>query len=900
MTGSLYITETAAASGDTAGLGQIWVKNATPNELWFTDDAGTDVQLGTAGAGDISDVGPGYASGAAFTDGVVSTGSTALVWEGTSDDAHEWRMNVPEDPAADYIISWPSQSISFSDGFNPDGAVDIDYGSEDITDHTFVTDGTGDGEIVLPDESIGTLEIVDATILVGDMAANSIDSDQYVDESVDIAHLGVDVTGFLSPGILTGGAISEGTNAGTYKIAALTAALRDEDAVNGTMVYQTLSEQDNQSITAADTTYIVTLTEDGDANPTVSLTTSNPFLASKDAIPIGRVMKDGSDNVHYISGGFNFDNAAAHGHLRDRELDGLVLATGQTIAYTGTNQFTMTQGSGWGGWNRFSLASYDSSSTNFTPVYSDGGAGFTEGGATGTLDYTHYDDGDGTLGTVSNNKYCTFWVFRHVDDGDVYVRYGTVNDTLAVAELEQIPTLPAHLSAFGVLIGKIVMPQAGGSFTDVQMAHDTIFVGTAVSDHGNLSGLGDDDHTQYLELDGTDVMTGSLTIGDNSDVDYSITFDGDTSDGVLNYDEDNADFEFDQDVTSTGTMTASEFSGGGASLTAVDAATGDSATAFFDAGTIEHEWGGLQADVSAYTGLIGITGADTTVEVDTFSELDTAIADKTLVNEEDAVTWDALGTFSLGITITTGDPLTLGAVRWDDGSDKIDGEQLADNTVDADSLDWGAFTDLGESGAVTWGNITAGELANDTVLFEDLDDDGNYGPWTGVWDWTGGTVELPNGANPTTDAAGRIAIDSDDNFIEFYGSESRAVPTVYTWTKTLAFPDLLQAEADAQPLWFFPAEAYPHGITVTDIHYHASASQSDTHVLEEWTHANPPAHSSDIESIAFSASTIAEDDGTLSDGAIAADGWVFIDLDASVEDMSWLTVSMTFKVNPGD
>lgn len=38
------------------------------------------------------------------------------------------------------------------------------------------------------------------------------------------------------------------------------------------------------------------------------------------------------------------------------------------------------------------------------------------------------------------------------------------------------------------------------------------------------------------------------------------------------------------------------------------ALTGDTATAFFASGTIEHERGGLEADVSAYDGLIGITG----------------------------------------------------------------------------------------------------------------------------------------------------------------------------------------------------------------------------------------------------------------------------------------------------
>jgi len=46
----------------------------------------------------------------------------------------------------------------------------------------------------------------------------------------------------------------------------------------------------------------------------------------------------------------------------------------------------------------------------------------------------------------------------------------------------------------------------------------------------------------------------NLTLGNNDDADPAITFDGDTSDGVLNYDEDNADFEFDQDVTTTGAL----------------------------------------------------------------------------------------------------------------------------------------------------------------------------------------------------------------------------------------------------------------------------------------------------------------------------------------------------------
>lgn len=43
--GTITLKEQANADGDTAAYGQIWIKTATPNELWFTDDGGTDHQI---------------------------------------------------------------------------------------------------------------------------------------------------------------------------------------------------------------------------------------------------------------------------------------------------------------------------------------------------------------------------------------------------------------------------------------------------------------------------------------------------------------------------------------------------------------------------------------------------------------------------------------------------------------------------------------------------------------------------------------------------------------------------------------------------------------------------------------------------------------------------------------
>lgn len=50
QTGKTQLTVDAVRSAADATWGHIWVKNDDPNTLWFTDDDGTDFQLGTSPA----------------------------------------------------------------------------------------------------------------------------------------------------------------------------------------------------------------------------------------------------------------------------------------------------------------------------------------------------------------------------------------------------------------------------------------------------------------------------------------------------------------------------------------------------------------------------------------------------------------------------------------------------------------------------------------------------------------------------------------------------------------------------------------------------------------------------------------------------------------------------------
>lgn len=167
-----------------------------------------------------------------------------------------------------------------------------------------------------------------------------------------------------------------------------------------------------------------------------------------------------------------------------------------------------------------------------------------------------------------------------------------------------------------------------------------------------------------------------------------------------------------------------------------------------------------------------------------------------------------------------------------------------------------------------------------------------------VWDFGGATsIEIPNADNPTTDALGEIAVDANNNFVEFHdGEASRVLQPLLRCDKTIWDPDGMQTSEDAVPLMRVEVEWAPFGITIVDIFLAADASNSTTYTLEEWT--DPTTWGSDIEGCAFSASTEFEDDGTLADASIAAGSYVFIDL--STQALNFLNVCFTYRINEGN
>ena len=112
--GSVSLKEKAAAIADTAAYGQLWVKTATPNQLYFTTDAGDDIQLTSGTAivgggmtsfqledGDGTEVAVSDAKEVKFVEG---TSSIDINWSdtdnGTDGDPYDMTFTIVEADAS--------------------------------------------------------------------------------------------------------------------------------------------------------------------------------------------------------------------------------------------------------------------------------------------------------------------------------------------------------------------------------------------------------------------------------------------------------------------------------------------------------------------------------------------------------------------------------------------------------------------------------------------------------------------------------------------------------------------------------------------------------------------------------------------------------------------------------
>jgi hypothetical protein len=132
----IQMNEVASAVGDNAGYGQIWVKNSTPNELYFTTDAGDDIQLtsGTSAAG-----GGGGTSRWAHSWGGYKTnnGSSTIYYMQYYPNNNNWNNSESSPTTINYFDMYAAEWIAPANGTLTKIDVFVRGGTDDCQFYVF-------------------------------------------------------------------------------------------------------------------------------------------------------------------------------------------------------------------------------------------------------------------------------------------------------------------------------------------------------------------------------------------------------------------------------------------------------------------------------------------------------------------------------------------------------------------------------------------------------------------------------------------------------------------------------------------------------------------------------------------------------------------------------------------
>ena len=198
--GSISLKEKAAAIGDTAAYGQLWVKTAAPNELYFTTDDGDDIQItsgtGMAFVGDITGVTAGVGLSGGGTTGALTLTLDLSELSAVTPTVTDSFATLDSDGAVEQRTTITALSaLQAGTGLTASsGVIGVDAAQTQITSVGTIGTGTWQGTAVaLGYGGTGLVGATDGKIVIADGAGAPVLLD--VGSSTAITVLGTVATG---------------------------------------------------------------------------------------------------------------------------------------------------------------------------------------------------------------------------------------------------------------------------------------------------------------------------------------------------------------------------------------------------------------------------------------------------------------------------------------------------------------------------------------------------------------------------------------------------------------------------------------------------------------------------------------------------------------------------------
>lgn len=312
--------------------------------------------------------------------------------------------------------------------------------------------------------------------------------------------------------IISGGVITQdATDSTVADVTSGTAILKTTNSNIGSNVFYNFNAANDVAITDSTDGYIYLDYNSG--TPTIAFASISSINLNTQVI-IGRVHREGN-HMHITQAGQNFSNYATKDSYRLFERYGLHRVSGMVTSEGGdaSNDIDVTAGVAYLGANRITTNAVASFTDGVELYYLNGTGGFTRLDSTALNDES-YDDGDGTRAALLTNRYNIFWIYL-MSDNQLYAIYDSMTVTggytLAQAQAKTaITRTPDLFNTSGTLIGKIIVQDGAGIYS-IEYPWTASFVGQSTTDHGALSGLGDDDHTQYLKESDTAAFATTIT-----------------------------------------------------------------------------------------------------------------------------------------------------------------------------------------------------------------------------------------------------------------------------------------------------------------------------------------------------------------------------------------------------
>ncbi len=333
---------------------------------------------------------------------------------------------------------------------------------------------------------------------------------------------------FHSSGWLSGGAVTD-AGGGDIDVAAGEGLIRATDSPTVDLKFMDWSQ--SLANTVPDGTVRYFGIEYNAGTPQVVVKTTLDFDSNTDFL-LGSVVREGavvhiSNQIHAVGDHANsmilrlFDVAKFQ---RDNTTGGLIISESAD-----TNRYVVVSASNvWSKLNKTAFAAFDSDpagGADTFDTYAHVASVFTL--TTGATQWPNeqYDNGT-ALVTMTNNRYANLWFYGE-PDGEVVMLYGTAQYTSAAgAENESPPSsIPLRVQEHSFLIGRLIFKKSATTAIEVQSVFDITFTAAQSADHGNLTGLADDDHTQYILVDGTRAFTGDVRLNGGTQ-DYNIGHSG--------------------------------------------------------------------------------------------------------------------------------------------------------------------------------------------------------------------------------------------------------------------------------------------------------------------------------------------------------------------------------------